>query len=906
MEIGIVRQIDIDQEMQSAYLDYAMSVIVARALPDVRDGLKPVHRRILYAMHDMGLRPDRPYKKSARIVGEVLGKYHPHGDAAVYEAMARMAQDFSLRYVLVDGQGNFGSVDGDSPAAMRYTEARTTNIAEEMLADIDKDTVEFLPNFDGTLREPAILPATSPNLLINGASGIAVGMATNVPPHNLREVCDALVYLIDHYESLDDVTVEDLTRFIHGPDFPTGGIVYRYDGQEGDGDRTDLIRNAYALGRGRLTLQANVHIEEMSRNRNRLVVTELPYQVNKTRLIERIADLVRDGRLEGIADLRDESDRQGMRICVELTRTVDPRQVLAQLFKLTPMQTTFGLRMLALVDGEPRLLSLKRVLVHYLRHRQEVITRRTRYLLERARERAQVLEGLLKALDDIDQVIAMIRRAETVDVARTNLMKGFDLTEIQAQAILDMPLKRLAALERREIENEHLEKLQNIRYLEELLRSPARIRGVIREELLALEARYGDARRTRIVELEKGYHTARDLVDEKDVLLTLWQDGQVSRSATPPRLSSTAVPAVQAWGNTRDDIVFLTASGYAVMIPLHQIPDGQSVPLSSLADLDRPETPVAALILPRLPDGEELPETYLTLLTRQGRIKRVTLEDFLSTAGRGAVTAINVEEGDELAWAIMTTGHDEFLLATRQGKAIRFSEEDVRPMGLSAAGVWAIKLVSGDAVVGMGRVRDGTFVVIFTEQGYAKRTAIESFPLQKRYGGGVQAAKLSTQTGRVAVAVVAAESQDIVLTTARGQISRLPVQTIQAVGRAAVGSKSPQDSREFYLDFEKHGPPVRLAVLIGTGETAKAESTRRTQGTTPQSGEPAPAASRPKKAPRGRRRSGRSKEATVPEDHTDLPEGRSRPTSAPSRKGKTTPRKRKSVRTVPKSESSEE
>ena len=460
MEIGTVRQIDIDQEMQGAYLDYAMSVIVSRALPDVRDGLKPVHRRILYAMHDMGLRPDTPYKKSARIVGEVLGKYHPHGDAAVYEAMARMAQDFSLRYMLVDGQGNFGSIDGDSPAAMRYTEARMAHIAEEMLADIDKDTVDFVPNFDDTLTEPAVLPAALPNLLVNGASGIAVGMTTNIPPHNLGEVCDALIYLIDNYKKLDDVTVEDLTRFIQGPDFPTGGVVYRYAGEDGDGDRVDLIRNAYALGRGRLTVQAQVHIEEMSRNRSRIVVTELPYQVNKTRLIERIAELVRDGRIEGITDLRDESDRQGMRICIELTRTVEPREILSQLFKLTPMQTTFGLRMLALVDGEPRLLSLKRVLVHYLEHRQEIITRRSRYLLERAKLRAHILEGLLKALDNIDEVIDIIRRSRTTDTARKNLMKRLKLTEIQAQAILDMPLKRLAALERRKIADEHKEKLQ--------------------------------------------------------------------------------------------------------------------------------------------------------------------------------------------------------------------------------------------------------------------------------------------------------------------------------------------------------------------------------------------------------------------------------------------------------------
>jgi DNA gyrase subunit A len=500
MEIGTVRQSDIDREVQDAYLDYAMSVIVSRALPDVRDGLKPVHRRILYAMHDMGLRPDRPYKKSARIVGEVLGKYHPHGDAAVYEAMARMAQDFSLRYVLVDGQGNFGSVDGDSPAAMRYTEARLAPIAEEMLTDLDKDTVDWSPNFDATLAEPSVLPALLPNLLVSGASGIAVGMTTNIPPHNLDEVCDALLYLIDHYTMLDGVTVEDLTRFIQGPDFPTGGLVYRYASAEAE--PIDLIRNAYALGRGRLTVQAKVSLEEMSRNRTRLVVTELPYQVNKTRLIERMAELVRDGRLEGITDLRDESDRQGMRICIELTRTVDPREILAQLFRLTPMQSTFSLRMLALVDGEPRPLTLKRILIHYLEHRQHVITRRSRYLLERARERVHILEGLLKALADIDKVISIIRQSQTGESARSDLVERLALSESQAQAILDMPLKRLASLERLKIAEEHKEKTEDIRRLQGLLGSPAEIREVIRDDLLALKTKYGDRRRTQIVDQE--------------------------------------------------------------------------------------------------------------------------------------------------------------------------------------------------------------------------------------------------------------------------------------------------------------------------------------------------------------------------------------------------------------------
>ena len=820
MEVGVVRQIDINTEMQGAYLDYAMSVIVARALPDVRDGLKPVHRRILFAMYDMGLRSDKPYKKSARIVGEVLGKYHPHGDAAVYEAMARMAQDFSLRYVLVDGQGNFGSIDGDSPAAMRYTEARIAAVAEEILADIDKETVSFVANFDDTLKEPAVLPAAVPNLLVNGASGIAVGMTTNIPPHNLGEVCDALVYLIDRYDKLDDVTVEDLTRFIQGPDFPTGGVVYRYAGEDDNGDRLDLIRNAYALGRGQLTVQAHVHIEEMSRNRSRIVVTELPYQVNKTRLIERVAELARDGKIEGITDLRDESDRQGMRICIEMTRTREPREVLSQLFKLTPMQTTFSLAMLALVDGEPRMLPLKRVLLHYLEHRQDIITRRSHYLLERAKLRAHILEGLLRALDYIDEVIDTIRRSRTAETAQDNLMKRFRLSEIQAQAILDMPLKRLADLERRKIAEEYREKLEEIKYLEGLLRSPAKIRGVIRADLLALKAKYGDTRRTRIVDRKTGYHTAHDLVEAADVLVTLWNDGQVYRTARAPRVSSKAVPVCQVWGNTRDDVAFFTASGQVARVPLHQIPEDQDTPVSNLAGLDRAETLVGALILPHVAEDEAAAETFLTLGTRGGRIKRIAQGE-LSAASRGAVSVMNVEEGDQLAWVAESNGQTEILLVTRQGRAIRFAEEEVRPMGLPAAGVLAIKLGSDDAVVGMGIVQKDAFVITVTERGYTKRTAVKDFPVQKRYGGGVQAVKLTGRTGPVALASLAGVGDEVVLTTAKGRVTKLPVKAIHVLGRATSGNPSPQGTKEAYLELEKHGAPVLLTVLEGSREKPK-------------------------------------------------------------------------------------
>ncbi|MCS6827447.1 MAG: DNA topoisomerase 4 subunit A, partial [Caldilinea sp.] len=491
--------------MQTAYLDYAMSVIVARALPDVRDGLKPVHRRILYAMwHDLSLTHDKPHKKSARIVGEVLGKYHPHGDAAVYDAMVRMAQPFSLRYPLIDGQGNFGSIDGDNAAAMRYTEARLARIADLMLEDLEKDTVDWHDNFDNTLREPDILPAALPNLLINGSSGIAVGMATNIPPHNLEEVVDALAYMLDHYDQVDAITTETLMRFIKGPDFPTGGILYRYREENKGEEEADAIAQGYSVGKSRLILQAKAHFEEIGRGRTRIVVTELPYQTNKTALLERIADLVRDGKIEGVGDLRDESDRTGMRIVIELMRGADPKAVLADLFKYTPLQQTFGMQLLALVDGQPRLLSLKRMLQLFIQHRQEIIRRRSEFELKRAKERAHIVEGLLRALDILDEVIQTIRRSQTVETARNNLMHNFKFTELQAQAILDMQLRRLAALERKRLQEEYKELKQRIAYLEDLLANPHKVLGVIKEELLAIKQEFGDARRTQIVDRTKG------------------------------------------------------------------------------------------------------------------------------------------------------------------------------------------------------------------------------------------------------------------------------------------------------------------------------------------------------------------------------------------------------------------
>ncbi len=579
MEVGMVQKVDIDTEMQQAYLDYAMSVIVARALPDARDGLKPVHRRILYAMHDMGIRAESTYKKSARIVGEVLGKYHPHGDMAVYDAMARMAQDFSMRYLLVDGQGNFGSVDGDPPAAMRYTEARLAAPAMTMLTDIQKNTVNFSANFDGTLNEPNVLPAALPNLLVNGATGIAVGMATNIPPHNLGEVTDALCYMLDRWDKMDDITLDDLMQFIQGPDFPTGGVIFHDAGQEDEG-----LRSAYGSGRGRVTVQAHTHLEEMERGKNRIIVTELPYMTNKSSLIERIAELVREEKIEGIADLRDESDRHGMRIVIELSKTVEPENVLRELYRLTPMQSTFGITLLALVDGEPRLLTLKAASRVYLEHRLEIIRRRSEFDLERARARAHILEGLRIALQNLDEVIDLIRKSPDVDTARTRLMKRFKLSEIQAQAILDMPLRRLAALERKKIEDEYKEVQAQIKELEALLKSSKKMRLQVSEELLAVKEAFNDARRTRIINLKPGIKktsllTAQDLMPEQVTWVSVTIDGLISRSKEEklPRLSGKDTPLFLIQSGTRDTLFLVSDQGEAAAIAVHGLPETDEV-----------------------------------------------------------------------------------------------------------------------------------------------------------------------------------------------------------------------------------------------------------------------------------------------------------------------------------------
>ncbi|MCX6025695.1 MAG: DNA gyrase subunit A, partial [Chloroflexi bacterium] len=756
MDIGTVQSVDIDQQVRSAYLDYAMSVIVARALPDARDGLKPVHRRILYAMHDMGMRAGSGYKKSARIVGEVLGKYHPHGDMAVYDAMARMAQDFSMRYPLVDGQGNFGSIDGDAPAAMRYTEARLHRLAEEMLIDIDKDTVDFADNFDGTLREPTVMPARLPNLLLNGSSGIAVGMATNIPPHNLGELAAAINYLIEHYETLDEVTVEELTAHLHGPDFPTGGTII---GREG-------ILSAYATGRGRIVVRGVARIEEMSGGRFRIVISEIPYQVNKTALIERIAELARDGRLESIADLRDESDRRGMSIVIELKRGGPPRQVLNQLYKYTPLQSTFGVQMLALVEGEPRLISVKRALQVYLEHRQVVITRRTQFELERARQRAHILEGLLTALSHLDAVIKTIRESKDVDTARARLMEGFKLSEAQAQAILDLQLRRLAALERQKIEDEHKETLATIAHLEDLLAHPKKILGLIQTDLADLVQRFGDARRTRVALDATEELREEDLVRDEGVLISITQRGYIKR--VPARLYRTQgrggkgvtgyelreedevahlLPA-----RSLDTILFFSDRGKVYSEKAHRIPESdradRGTTIANLLSVAQGETITAAVAVGTFESGE-----YCTMATRNGKIKRVALSEFEAVRPSGLV-AITLEEGDVLGWVRVTTGSREIILVTEKGQALRYSEKLVRPMGRQAAGVNAIRRAKDDFVTSMEVVDEEGDLLVATFKGYGKRTPIREYAPKGRATGGVAtiAQKTLDVTGRIAAA----------------------------------------------------------------------------------------------------------------------------------------------------------
>lgn len=797
MDIGTVQQVDIDNQMRSAYLDYAMSVIVARALPDARDGLKPVHRRILYAMHDMGSLPGNPYRKSARIVGEVLGKYHPHGDSAVYETMARMAQDFSMRYTLVDGQGNFGSIDGDAPAAMRYTEARLAHISEELLADIEQNTVDFADNFDGSLQEPTVLPARLPNLLLNGSSGIAVGMATNIPPHNLGELVSALIYLIDRYSkddgsvAYDDVTIEELMKLMPGPDFPTGGVIV---GSEG-------ILQAYSTGRGRIVLRGMAHIEEMSGSRYRLVITEIPFQLNKTNLLERIAELVREGRLDEISDLRDESDRRGMSIIIELKRGAEANKALNKLFKYTPLQSTFGVQLLALVEGEPRLLSLKRALQIYIEHRQEVIARRSRFELEKARARAHILEGLLIALANLDEVIRTIRQSPDADIAKERLMSRFRLSEKQAQAILDMQLRRLAALERQKIQDEQQQVLDQIAYLEDLLASPRKVLDGIKTDLAELAEKYGDTRRTRIAAEASESFREEDLIVDEPVLISITQRGYVKRvSASLFKTQARGGRGVAGHATKEEDAVlmliparsldtllFFSDKGKVYSEKAYQIPDadrtGRGIPMVNVLSLSQGEIITAAVAVPDFAAAE-----YCTMATVGGRVKRASLSEFASVRPSGLI-AIVLEEDDELGWVRLTGGRDEIVLVTEKGQALRFYEASVRTMGRQAAGVTGIRLEKGDRVASMEVIEPGNDLLVVTTNGYGKRTPLSEYPAKGRATGGVATLdqKALNKTGVITAARVVKETDDVTLITTGGQILRTSIKDIKRAGRATRG-----------------------------------------------------------------------------------------------------------------------
>ncbi len=791
MDIGTISAIDINQEMRSAYLDYAMSVIVARALPDARDGLKPVHRRILYAMHDMGIRPTSPHRKSARIVGEVLGKYHPHGDQAVYDAMVRMAQQFSLRYMLVDGQGNFGSIDGDSAAAMRYTEARLARIAMELLEDIEKDTIDFVDNFDSSLQEPTVLPARLPNLLINGGSGIAVGMATNIPPHNLAEICEAVAYLIDHQDDPDQVTLDDLMQFVKGPDFPTGGLIL---GTEG-------IRNAYATGRGRVVMRAVADIEEMRGHsgRHRINITEIPFQVNKATLIERIAELVNSGKITDISDVRDESDRRGISIVVELKRGTQPKKVLNQLFKHTQLQQTFGVQMLALVDREPRLLSLKRSLQIYIDHRLEVITKRTQFELNKALHRQHILEGLLIALANLDEVIETIRESADADVARQQLMSRFGLTEVQATAILDMQLRRLAALERQKLEDEYQEISQQVDYLRGLLADKNEILALIKEDVLDLKERYGDERRTRIALDITADLNMEDLVQDEDVLISITRKGYIKRTpVTAYRIQGRGGRGLIGMSTREEDeldhlfaagtlnhILFFSDQGKVYSERAYEIPEldrtAKGASLMTILPLMPDEKITVALAVRSFEDAE-----YLTMITRKGRIKRVRVDAFEHVRSSGLI-AINLDDDDALGWVTLTEGGQDLIVVSEQGQAIRFSEEQVRAMGRTAAGVMAMRLEDGDILTGADVVAEDSDLLLITEKGYGKRTPLTAFRRQSRYGKGVRAMLLSDLTGKIVSARVVNEDDEATFISTSGIILRTSAGTISRQSRFSRG-----------------------------------------------------------------------------------------------------------------------
>ncbi|WP_295918460.1 DNA gyrase subunit A [Anaerovibrio lipolyticus] len=781
---GKILPVNLEQEMRNSYIDYAMSVIVSRAIPDVRDGLKPVHRRILYAMQEAGMTPGKPYKKSARIVGEVLGKYHPHGDSSVYDAIVRMAQDFSMRYMLADGHGNFGSVDGDPAAAMRYTEVRMSRISELMLQDIDKETVDFTPNYDESLKEPTVLPSKFPELLVNGTSGIAVGMATNIPPHNMNEVIDGVLMLIDN----PDATAEELMTVIKGPDFPTGGLIMGTAG----------IKSAYSTGRGQIKMRAKANIETMSNGKPRIIVTELPYQVNKARLIEKIAELVRDKQIEGITDLRDESDRSGMRIVMELRKDINPDIMLNQLYKHTQMQETFGVIMLALVENQPKVLTLKQVLHYYIKHQEDVITRRTRYELAKAEARAHILEGLNIALDHIDAVITTIRESRTADIARTALMEGFSLSEKQAQAILDLRLQRLTGLEREKIEEEYQEILKRIEWLKSVLADEWKIMEIIKDELTEVKRKFGDERRTNITH-DMSEIDIEDMIADDDVVISITHRNYIKRIKLDTyRRQNRGGTGVNGMPTKEDDfvenllittnhhtILFYTNKGRVYYLKAYQIAEAsrtaKGTALINLLKLDKDEK-VSAVIQVRDYD----PDKYLFMATKMGVVKRVSLSDF-NTSRKIGVIAISLQEDDELIGVKITNGQQKIMLGTKNGMAIAFEEDQVRVMGRIARGVKGIRLTPGDEVVAMDSLKEDADVLTVTECGLGKRTTIDQYTVQHRGGKGLINLKVTEKTGKVIGMAVVQEDHELLLITEGGVVLRTSISGISKIGRNTQG-----------------------------------------------------------------------------------------------------------------------
>lgn len=789
-----VETVNLEKLMRESYIDYAMSVIVARALPDVRDGLKPVQRRILYSMSELGVTPDKPYRKSARIVGDCMGKYHPHGDSSIYDAMARLAQDFNTRYMLVDGHGNFGSIDGDSPAAMRYTEARLSKLALEMVADINKDTVDFGPNFDESLKEPLVLPSRFPNLLVNGAGGIAVGMATSIPPHNLGEVIDALAKIIDNKVMENrDTSIDELTKIIKGPDFPTGATVYA--GRDLD--------NAYRTGKGRCIVRANMEVEETTGHRQRIVVSEIPYQVNKAKLVERIAQLVKDKRIEGISDLRDESDRSGMRIVIDLKREASPKVLMNQLYAMTPLQSNFSINMLALVNGQPKVLNLKQILNYYLDHQKDVVTRRTQYDLKKAQARAHILEGLLKAIDVIDEIITIIRASNAVQEAKDNLMARFGFSDAQAQAIVDMRLKALTGLEREKLQDEYDDLESKIQEYQAILTNENRLYGVIKEELLIIKTKYADPRRTYIT-YEDGSLSLEDMMVNEQCVVTMTNFGYVKRTSLDMYKSQNrggkGIKGLETRSDdyvknlyvasTMDDLLFYSNMGRVYKLKAYDIPEAgrtaKGTAIVNLLQLSGEERVSAVIVVGR--DSRKKDLDYLIMATRRGTVKKTPISEFSNIRTNGLI-AISLADGDELIDVRATNGKDDVLVATQNGQMIRFNEEDVRSTGRASMGVKAITLTEGDQVIGMQLASDGSELLAVSEEGLGKRMDLSEFNTQHRGGKGVLYYKLTKRTGRVVSFLMVDPQQDLMIINTAGVIIRIHVSDIRKTGRVTSGVK---------------------------------------------------------------------------------------------------------------------